>query len=522
MDMNHLIKSLLNVKNMFQQEVPEKMTNEDAINFLVPIIEVQEDLFNRNEEEIKELNKKIKLLSGIVRNADTILKRIPKLNNTQKELFQSCFTKSENSDIKNAIKLYEIFQKRERVKKIVKLDSFLTIIKIILDKFDELNEEKERCLEIKSELKSIPAASKLLHEAESGKRTYFTKKEQELVLSVLMISSTSDISVSIAQNLFANLEFQKQAEEQQIKKERAQKKNKIKKVEIPKNSKLIVENPHTESEVIFMDNQSENKLHDQFEADKERYWFHLQHIEDMRQLPSCLPQKNYTNYREVMKFLLQKIKEELSFYNELSEKELDSDGRDEIDNQIAFLSNLFEEVKQEFASYYESEDGMDKVNESLSFQENHLFFIKKPSGTTFIESDLSSHEFTKERLEAIKTMIDELQKDTFKRDEKHFRKFTNNAKLNRHYSIYELKNYQTRLLFTYLGENNIAVLMAFCKKTDNSNSLLNTITNRILSCVPEIERLKYEIANETIRYEVEIEEELGKQIRKTIDERKNI
>lgn len=513
---NRFMKKLLKATVKLVAKESENMTIEESIHFLKPLLESYVEEYEKNESEILELKKKIKLLDGLIEKAPMIMKKIPALNKNQIELFESCFTKTQNSDIRCAIKLANVIKKN-----VIQKDSFKAIIEIIIPKLAELKTQKEICFTKKRALQNAPKVNKLIQKMDLRKEISFSEKEQEILLETLGMHYMHDVAVPIAEHLFLELEKQREMKSLDIEKERSKKKSSITKTAISKNIVCTKNSPFEEEKIVFDENEQE-VTDELYESEKEQYWFHLQQIEDIRTLPEYLPKKNYSNYREVMKYLLEKIKDELKIYNELSENVTGKDEIEEIDNQIAFLSNLFEEIRKDFVSFYETKDGLEKVNETLSFQENHLFFLKKGSGTSYIESDLSGHDFTKERLEAVKTMLLDLQKDTFRRDETHFRKFTNNSKINRHYSIYELKSYQTRIIFTYLGNNNIAVLMAFCKKTDNSNSLLNMIANRVSDCVPEIERLKYEIAEERLSEETRLDAEMGQQFIKTFDERKNI
>ena len=140
-------------------------------------------------------------------------------------------------------------------------------------------------------------------------------------------------------------------------------------------------------------------------------------------------------------------------------------------NKLYFLSNLFEILRQDFKTYYQKE-GKQVLVEDLDLKKNHLFFVEKASGVPYFMSDIKRSDFTKERLVAVKKLLLQVENNTYPRDEVHFRKIANNHKINRFFPIYELKEYQTRILFTYLGKGNIAILMAFCKKTDNSFSIL--------------------------------------------------
>lgn len=144
-----------------------------------------------------------------------------------------------------------------------------------------------------------------------------------------------------------------------------------------------------------------------------------------------------------------------------------------------------------------------------------MFFVEKASGVPYFMSDIDRSDFTKERLAAVKKLLLQLEDNSYPRDEIHFRKIANNRKINRYFPIYELKDYQTRILFTYLGKGNIAILMAFCKKTDNSFSILNSIANRMADCSTRVEELKSQIQNDIIDESyLEQQEEFVKQLTK--------
>ena len=102
-------------------------------------------------------------------------------------------------------------------------------------------------------------------------------------------------------------------------------------------------------------------------------------------------------------------------------------------------------------------------------------------------------EFDRENRERVIKLLDQLTNDSYPRDMEHFRRFVNSDKVTI-FPVYELKKFQTRLLFTYLGSHHIAVFMALIKKADKSTSILNRIENRIKDILPQIVSLKKQVS----------------------------
>ena len=117
--------------------------------------------------------------------------------------------------------------------------------------------------------------------------------------------------------------------------------------------------------------------------------------------------------------------------------------------------------------------------------------MERPSGGDYLTADLK--EFDREHREKVIKLLDQLTNDSYPRDVEHFRRLVSNDKVLI-FPAYELKDFQTRLFFTYLGNHHIAVFMAMIKKADNTTSIRNRIENRMKVVLPQIVSLKKQVS----------------------------
>lgn len=473
-----------------------------------------EDYIDSHEtitEKIHFTKKQLTMIQRLLKNPYAILLNLKHLNPTQQDMISTCISPSDINYIKDIVKPTTIVKENSSEKSYA-----FSIWTRLASYYESLFKDYQIKVNLrKGMFQYIAQARMLVNKMNRGMEYRFSKKDQEVISSVLNhVSSEDKERYSKMSERFFALSEERYINEQEKKKLKIEE-EKTKKTE--KNQTTIVVEQSKETEPIseepaVLDTvQFQDYVEDQiYEQDQERYWYHITHIESIDQLSEILPKHDYSNYREVMKYLLNRLDQEIKEYMELVQTVEDED----IDQHIIFLSNLFEKMREDFISYYQ-EDGINTTEEDLKLGQNRLFFIEKPSGIPYICSDLDHSEFTKERVEVAKKLLLQLANNTYMRDEKHFKKIKNNQKVSRYFPIYELKEYQTRILFTYLGKGDIAVLMAFCKKENNSYSLLNIIGNRMSDCAPRVQMLKEQIGKDAIEESyLKEQEELGRQLTK--------
>ena len=483
------------------KKIVSEMQYDDLKSELMYYLKCYMNVIEKLSKHVEYTEETLKLLQELCSDVKSFLAKVARLDEKQQKMLSEC------------ISYHEILEIQERLKEpdsIFKttfsfflMEHFLEYYNIVLDVQKQQKKVKKKLL---SSYKKISTIIEIL---EQNEYYHFSKKNREAILSVFKFFDDKDKEylTQLARRFFelSDLKY----EEGQIEKKIEQKKQDEAKRYVLEKKPIQAEVLKSEEKVL--DNISEEYVEDViYEQDKETYWYHLTHLESLEQVSKVLPQHDYSNYREVMKYLLERLDQEIQEYIEMSEAMED----EVIDQQIIFLSNLFEILRQDFKTYYQKE-GKQVLVEDLDLKKNHLFFVEKASGVPYFMSDIKRSDFTKERLVAVKKLLLQVENNTYPRDEVHFRKIANNHKINRFFPIYESKECQTRILFTYLGKGNIAILMAFCKKTDNSFSILNSIANRMADCSTRVEELKSQIQNDILDESyLEQQEEFVKQLTK--------
>lgn len=480
------------------------------------IYEYLEDHLNRYQqlsEEIQENKRKMQFIQQILKKPSSILLRLSKMNEKQRMWVSGAISASDLNIIQHVICPTTSLRCNSSQSEVQFAIDMAKQLNILLQKINIKQDALQQI--VRSDYCNISQITAISQHLKNNELYRFSKKQQEMIRQVLNTYEDGEELLKASDYLFYLAEQKYQKEQQE--KEYLNVQSKIVTLKKKKEVNIKKENDKNDQllEKLEIETPVEIKPKDyKCHIEEENYWNSIKTIEHLSQLEQYLPKYDYSNYRDIMKYLLKKVKEEMDDYLLLVDSELEEE-KEVIDNQISFLSNMFEILKNHFVQYYHQYDDLEQVNHELSFEKNQLFFVEKKSGTPYLLSDLESNAFNKERLTAVKKLLLQLQQDTFPRDEKHFRKFSNNKRITKYFNVYELKDYQTRLLFTYVGPHKIAVIMAFCKKTDNSVSILNTVSNRMIECSNKIMELKEWILNDEIPENyLKKQEALGRQLTK--------
>ena len=100
---------------------------------------------------------------------------------------------------------------------------------------------------------------------------------------------------------------------------------------------------------------------------------------------------------------------------------------------------------------------------------NNIIYLTSPSDNIYAQSDLKdiSKEFYDSFLELLNSIID----GTFK----NVKCFTNHNKIGK---LYEVKNFQTRIIFDRINKDTYVIISVFIKKTDKDLRYFEQIINR--------------------------------------------
>lgn len=212
---------------------------------------------------------------------------------------------------------------------------------------------------------------------------------------------------------------------------------------------------------------------------------------DITYLLDLLPSKNDPKYYKIGDVLLNRFDEEysaclkaLTMYDDPTFK-----------NRIEFLELYIKTLR----SYFSDEEVAESLVQEDILTANNIYYAHTTIGNSYIEGDLSSTDFEdKESKESLITLIDKIQKGNFSYSFKESRKFTQNKDLK---GVYELKKGAARLIFLRLPSNNIFIIMAVVKRSQNATYDINRIKERVKQTNEEYRLLKEDLLSEETEFE---------------------
>lgn len=443
----------------FQAFLKEKAGYE---TILIELIDQSLDSFKKEQDSLNKQRAQVHLLGKLLSQKDRVIMQIVSWNKSQKELMSDFFPENHYDELKEISRFYSISPQYIEVNgKFAELLSQL---------YDEMKKNNEHAREDKKRIEQKISVLRSVRSKMMSKKLYsLTEEEQKVVTEI----SESKID---CEEFFKDLAIYYQYDQE-------------------RKDLLIAQQKQAEMETMEQQSVSVEELlpnseyeQDVYHQDQELYWDHVKSLESLTHLNDVLPQESAKYYAQIMSYILEKLESEIEEYQVFAQASSGEDLED-MENQIGFYQNIQREVQERLLRYYEIPE--EELIQKEAHVKNKIIFVERPSGGDYLTADLK--EFDRENRERVIKLLDQLANDSYPRDMEHFRRFVNSDKVTI-FPVYELKKFQTRLLFTYLGSHHIAVFMALIKKADKSTSILNRIENRIKDILPQINSLKKQVS----------------------------
>ena len=203
------------------------------------------------------------------------------------------------------------------------------------------------------------------------------------------------------------------------------------------------------------------------------------------ELYDVLPNKNYSNFNEIMQGIIKLLAEEIKSNMSSLSREKDPDMIILYKEEIADLQRKMKICEQVLQSSYVIEDEQkETIDED---KKNIIIFGISPAENVSFLSDLR-RDVDPHYYEDVIALLESYKNGTASNNPDTIKRFTGaNTKLQ---GIYELKGYQIRIIFQPLDNNMIYVSMVRIKKDDRTLKDFNEPIKRIGLLSKDYERVK--------------------------------
>lgn len=515
--------------------------NNKKIKKICGCIELEIVKRNKKECELEELNKDLKLLSTVLEYKKK--ERLSKLFETDKvSLLQKFFKKKYNvkaSDLSDLAKdvtyfstritnltdeqrkrFYEILfgkksdkvqedfihdVKRLRLYKMNQISGYtnletykamkyaISVITSLSMMFEEYYRLQKKQSKLRTELLSIPLKGELKRvtkKLQCLENCYFTEKDIQVIKSISTLSGRKKRQMETFIIKHNN----------NWKKEQEQKKqllDQIKRLEI-KNSNIMNKNITLIKEENFEIEECDcNKTDEVEKLEENEYVKSLVQLllsePNLDTIKPLLPTIEFKDYYIIQSELLEKINEQIEILKSEKKNTGDDFEQEFISSEIERIKIIYKFIKNYFQTY-EKEAEID-FSENIIQQENELIYLTNQNGTPYLIKDVITN-LTKEQIPHFMKAISYIKKGNISFNQTKLNKFSSAKGFLGASDVFEAKEKQVRIIFQYLGDHKIAILMYFNKQSNKTTSLLREIIkNRVLNCKDQVEYLRNQIEN---------------------------
>lgn len=221
---------------------------------------------------------------------------------------------------------------------------------------------------------------------------------------------------------------------------------------------------------------------DVLEKLRAQYYNAIVDLQDEQHILDSLPTGEFQSFFPLMEGLISKFVED---YQELQSLADDPDVLELLEGlkmKIDICKERVESVKRQVEE--------DSIESQATCSMRHLIFAKTAFGSTFLQRDLKNipHEY----YDKVLSMLDTLEYGDFSSNPEKVRQLTNNKKL---FGLYEIKEFNVRLIYRVLSGDMVYVMQARMKKDDNSSQDRKNLINRSRYTNDEYMELKEKVLN---------------------------
>lgn len=362
-----------------------------------------------------------------------------------------------------------------------------TSLSMMFQSYYKLQDKQKKLQKELTEHATLGELKRLLQKLEHGECCYFTEKDKRILLSLESCHKKRLKQLENFCNQYNNEWIKKQEEKKKIL-------SKIKKMEV--NHHMIPKDA-----VVFVkeDVQFDEKVPVEFEEEKENVYVTnlfqlLKLVSKLESLESYLPTMEFKDYYLLRDGLLKRVEEEMEELNQMKKEISDVEERSYLEEELLRLRYLSEYLKQ----YFHEQEKEKQVLPNETMLGNEIIYLLQPSGVPYIVKDVKN-QLEKEQIPYFIKALDRIKQGTVDFDIRKLNKFKDGKGYFGANDVFEAKAGQIRILFQYLGDHKVAVLMYFNKKDNHTTILLREMMKeRITNCEEQVQTLRKEIANKTL------------------------
>lgn len=220
----------------------------------------------------------------------------------------------------------------------------------------------------------------------------------------------------------------------------------------------------------------------------------------LENLTSFLPTIEFQDYYLIRDELLEKVEEEYHLLHQAKRNIKEEEELDYITEEIDKIKSIYDYLCQYFKMYEKEEKKeLEKHNEEIS---NKLIFLVNSNGIPYFIKDIKN-DLEREQIPYLLKAMKRMKQGVLDFDTRKLNKFKSGKGYLGADDVFEAKAGQVRILFQYLGEHKIGVLMYFNKKSNRTTLRLHEMMReRITNCQAQVEWLRGEIETGTLEYSI--------------------
>lgn len=507
-------------------------------------VKLETEKRNKKECELEELNKKIKLLSTVleykkkerlskifkddkasfmskkfkrkynVKISDLIdlrkdviyfSARITNLSDEQgKKFYKILFGKNGEKIQKAFMRDVQQFQsyKTKPISSYLNLETYkimkhtINVAATLSIMFEEYYKLLKKQSKLQNELLNIPLKGelkRLIKKIECLEMCYFSEKDIQTIRSISTISTRQkkQLETFIIEH---NNNWKKDQQQKKLLVEQ------IKKLEVKK-SDIINENITLIREENFKIEECDSNKTKNIEKLKENDYVNslvqlLLSEQNLDTIKHLLPTREFKDYYNIQKELIENIDKQIELLKSERRNTEDSLEQELISSEIDRIKIIYKFIKDYFKIHEKETES--NFSGTVIERENELIYLFHQNGASYLIQDLSDN-LSKEQIPHFMKALSYIKKGNISFNQTKLNKFSAAKGFFGASDIFEAKEKQVRIIFQYLGDHKIGILMYFNKDSNETTiKQREAIKNRVLNCKDQVEYLRNKIGNKCL------------------------
>lgn len=380
--------------------------------------------------------------------------------------------------------------KQENLMLTKSLINITTSLSMMFHSYYKLQDKQKELQNEITKTTTLSDLKRLLQKLEYVQYYYFTEKDKRILLALESCHKKRLKQLEIFCNQHNHEWKQQQEEKKKILSE-------IKKIEVSRH--IVSKNANKMVTLVKEDTQFDKVIPVELQKEKENVYvtslFQLLKLEaNLESLESYLPTVEFKDYYLLRDGLLRKVEEEIEELNKIKKDVSNVEERSYLEEEVLRLRHLFESLEQ----YFQKQEIEQQELPNETIFENEIIYLLQPSGIPYIMKDIKN-QLEKEQIPYFIKALNRIKQGTVDFDIRKLNKFKEGKGYFGASDVFEAKAGQIRILFQYLGDHKVAVLMYFIKKDNHTTVLLREMMKeRIANCEEQVQTLRKKITNHTL------------------------